>query len=124
MMAYVESADMSSYIEDKHVTGITYRGNPTYKFYPLDKIPESQPLRLDGFKWEKERRPARDSVFTRKIRASLREAKSALAKPRFPINERLERNKERYIRNHSWSDRTDTLSVETIEWLESLSTLF
>ena len=124
MMAYVESADMSSYIEDKHVTGITYRGNPTYKFYPLDKIPESQPLRLDGFKWEKNRRPARDSVFTRKIRASLREAKSALAKPRFPINERLERNKERYIRNHSWSDRTDTLSIETIEWLESLSTLF
>ena len=124
MMAYVESADMSSYIENKQVTSITYRGNPTYKFYPLDKIPESQPLRLDGFKWEKERRPARDSVFMRKIRASLREAKSALEKPCFPINEQLERNKERYIRNHSWSDRTDTLTVETIEWLESLSTLF
>ncbi len=124
MMAYVESADMSSYIENKQVTGITYRGNPTYKFYPLDKIPESQPLRLDGFKWEKARRPARDSVFTRKIRPSLREVKSALEKPRFPINEQLERNKERYIRNHSWSDRTDTLSVETIEWLESISSIF
>lgn len=124
MMAYVESADMSSYIENKQVTGITYRGNPTYKFYPLDKIPESQPLRLDGFKWEKGRRPARDSVFTRKIRPSLREAKSALEKPRFPINEQLERNKERYIRNHSWSDRTDTLTVETIEWLESISSIF
>ena len=124
MMAYVESADMSSYIEDKKVTGITYRGNPTYKFYPLDKIPESQPLRLDGFKWESQRRPARDSVLTRKIRASLREAKEALARPRFPINDRLERNKERFIRNHSWSDRTDTLTVETIEWLESLSSLF
>lgn len=124
MMAYVESADMSSYIEDKKVTGITYRGNPTYKFYPLDKIPESQPSRLDGFKWESQRRPTRDSVFTRKIRASLREAKEALARPRFPINDRLERNKERFIRNHSWSDRTDTLTVETIEWLESLSSLF
>lgn len=124
MMAYVESADMSSYIEDKKVTGITYRGNPTYKFYPLDKIPESQPLHLDGFKWEKRRRPTRDSVFVRTIRPTLREEKGSLAKPRFPINERLERNKERLIRNRSWSDRTDTLTVETIEWLESLETLF
>lgn len=124
MMAYVESADMSSYIEDKKVTGITYRGNPTYKFYPLDKIPESQPLHLDGFKWEKHRRPTRDSVFVRTIRPTLREEKGSLAKPRFPINERLERNKERLIRNRSWSDRTDTLTVETIEWLESLETLF
>lgn len=124
MMAYVESADMSSYIEDKKVTGITYRGNPTYKFYPLDKIPESQPLHLDGFKWEKHRRPTRDSVFVRKIRPTLREEKESLEKPRFPINERLERNKERLIRNRSWSDRTDTLTVETIEWLESLESLF
>ena len=115
---------MSSYIEDKKVTGITYRGNPTYKFYPLDKIPESQPLHLDGFKWEKHRRPTRDSVFVRTIRPTLREEKGSLAKPRFPINERLERNKERLIRNRSWSDRTDTLTVETIEWLESLETLF
>lgn len=122
MMAYIESADMTSYIEDRRIVGITYRGNPTYIFYPMDKIPESQPLFLQGFKWEKDRRPTKEAVFNRKIRESLREVKEALEKPVFPINDALERRKERLIRRKAWSDRTDTLSVETLEWLESLST--
>ena len=122
MMAYIESADMTSYIEDRRIVGITYRGNPTYIFYPMDKIPESQPLFLQGFSWEKDRRPTKEDVFKRKIRESLREVKEALEKPTFPINDALDRRKERLIRRKAWSDRTDTLSVETLEWLESLST--
>ena len=122
MMAYIESADMTSYIEDRRIVGITYRGNPTYIFYPMDKIPESQPLFLHGFSWEKDRRPTKEDVFKRKIRESLREVKEALEKPAFPINDALDRRKERLIRRKAWSDRTDTLSVETLEWLESLST--
>lgn len=122
MMAYIESADMTSYIEDRRIVGITYRGNPTYIFYPMDKIPESQPLFLQGFSWEKDRRPTKEDVFKRKIRESLREVKEALEKPAFPINDALDRRKERLIRRKAWSDRTDTLSVETLEWLESLST--
>lgn len=121
MMAYIESADMTSYIEDRRIVGITYRGNPTYIFYPMDKIPESQPLFLQGFKWEKDRRPTKEDVFKRKIRESLREVKEALEKPTFPINDALDRRKERLIRRKAWSERTDTLSVETLEWLESLS---
>ncbi len=121
MMAYIESADMTSYIEDRRIVGITYRGNPTYIFYPMDKIPESQPLFLHGFSWEKDRRPTKEDVFKRKIRESLREVKEALEKPAFPINDALDRRKERLIRRKAWSDRTDTLSVETLEWLESLS---
>lgn len=122
MMAYIESADMTSYIEDRRIIGITYRGNPTYIFYPMDKIPESQPLFLQGFKWEKDRRPTKEDVFGRKIRESLREVKEALEKPTFPINDVLDRRKEYLMRRKAWSDRTDTLSVETLEWLESLST--
>ncbi len=122
MMAYIESADMTSYIENRRIVGITYRGNPTYIFYPMDKIPESQPLFLQGFSWEKDRRPTKEDVFKRKIRESLREVKEALEKPAFPINDALDRRKERLIRRKAWSDRTDTLSVETLEWLESLST--
>ncbi|MBP3533452.1 MAG: hypothetical protein J6J75_04025 [Alistipes sp.] len=121
MMAYIESADMTSYIEDRRIVGITYCGNPTYIFYPMDKIPESQPLFLQGFSWEKDRRPTKEDVFKRKIRESLREVKEALEKPAFPINDALDRRKERLIRRKAWSDRTDTLSVETLEWLESLS---
>ncbi len=120
LMAYIEAGDMTSYIEGQLVTGITYRGNPTYTFYPMDKIPETQPKKLDGFKWEILRRPTEDSVFTRTIRPSQRHEKRALHKPMFPINALLQQRKADYIRRHEWQDRTDTLTYETIEWLESL----
>ena len=32
-----------------------------------------------------------------------------------------QRRKERLMRTRAWHDRTDTLTVETIEWLENLS---
>ena len=120
LMAYIESGDMTSYIENKKVVGITYRGNPSYIFYPINKIPESQPTKLDGFKWEANRRPTQDSVFTRVIRPSQRIEKRTLIKPLFPINAILQQRKSDYIRRREWQDRTDTLTYETIEWLESL----
>ena len=120
LMAYIEAGDMTSYIENQKVVGITYRGNPTYTFYPMDKIPETQPTKLEGFKWEADRRPLQDSVFTRTIRPSQRVAKRALKRPLFPINALLEQRKDNYLRRREWQDRTDTLSYETIEWLESL----
>lgn len=124
LMAYIEAADMTSYINGQQVEGITYRGNPTYTFYPIDKIPETQPVRLDGFRWEASRRPARDTIFTRTIRPSLRTVKESLRRPDFPINRTMEQRKARLLRLHAWSDRTDTLSAETHEWLESLATPF
>jgi hypothetical protein len=119
-MAYIEAGDMTSYIEDQQVVSITYRGNPTYTFYPMDKIPETQPTRLQGFKWEIHRRPAQDSVFVRTIRPTQRVEKRSLRRPLFPINAMLQQRKNDYIRRHEWEDRTDTLTYETIEWLESL----
>ena len=120
LMAYIEAGDMTSYIEGQFVTGITYRGNPVYTFYPMDKIPETQTKKLDGFKWEILRRPTQDSVFNRTIRPSQRVEKRSLRKPMFPINALLQQRKADYIRRHEWQDRTDTLTYETIEWLESL----
>ena len=120
LMAYIEAGDMTSYIEGQQVTGITYRGNPVYTFYPMDKIPETQPTKLEGFKWEVLRRPTQDSVFSRVIRPSQRMEKRSLRKPLFPINALLQQRKDNYIRRHEWQDRTDTLTYETIEWLESL----
>ena len=120
LMAYIEAGDMTSYIEDQQVVSITYRGNPTYTFYPMDKIPETQPTRLQGFKWEIHRRPAQDSVFVRTIRPTQRVEKRSLRRPLFPINAMLQQRKNDYIRRHEWEDRTDTLTYETIEWLESL----
>ena len=120
LMAYIEAGDMTSYIENQQVVGITYRGNPVYTFYPMNKIPETQPTKLDGFKWEADRRPTQDSVFTRTIRPSQREEKRSLRKPLFPINAILQQRKADYLRRREWRDRTDTLTYETIEWLESL----
>uniref|UniRef100_UPI0040577D99 OstA-like protein n=1 Tax=Alistipes sp. TaxID=1872444 RepID=UPI0040577D99 len=120
LMAYIEAGDMTSYIENQQVVAITYRGNPVYTFYPMDKIPETQPKKLPNFVWEASRRPAQDSVFTRTIVPSQRVEKRALRKPLFPINALLQQRKADYIRRHEWQDRTDTLTYETIEWLESL----
>ncbi len=120
LMAYIEAGDMTAYIENQEVVGITYRGNPTYTFYPMDKIPETQPTKLQDFKWEASRRPTQDSVFNRTIRPSRREEKRKLSKPLFPIYALMQQRKSDYLRRREWRDRTDTLTYETIEWMESL----
>ena len=120
LMAYIEAGDMTSYIENQQVVGITYRGNPTYTFYPITKIPETQATKLPGFKWEAGRRPTQDSIFNRTIRPSQREAKRALRRPMFPIHQLMEQRKVDYLRRREWRDRRDTLTYETIEWIESL----
>ncbi len=118
-LMYIESADMTFYIEEKQITGITYRGNPNYVIYPMDKIPETQPLFLEGFTWQDERRPFQHDVFDRTIRPSLREVKEALPRPTFPISERLNEYKRRIIERDEWYDRNDVLTPEVIEWLEA-----
>jgi len=120
MMAYIEAGDMTSYIKNKQIVGITYRGNPTYTFYPMDKIPDTQPTRLQGFKWEANRRPTRDSLFMRVRRPSQRSEKMSLRRPLFPINALMQQRRDDYLRRGEWRDRTDTLTVETIEWLEAI----
>jgi hypothetical protein len=86
----------------------------------MDKIPETQPTKLPNFKWEPQRRPLQDSIVLRVIRPSQREEKSALRRPLFPINALLQQRKSDYLRRREWRDRTDTLTYETIEWIESL----
>ena len=48
MMGVIESGEISFFIEDKQVVQITYRGDPVYNFYPMDKIPPTQDIRLKG----------------------------------------------------------------------------
>ena len=120
MMAYIESGDMTAYLENRQLKGITYRTNPTYFFYPIDKIPEDRETKLKGFTWEVHRRPNRDSVMTRTIRPSEREDRGNLPRPNFPIERAMELRKKRLLDQGRWRDRTDTLSIETIEWVESV----
>ena len=118
-LMYIESADMTFYIEDRTVSGITYRGSPTYTIYPMDKIPETQPLFLEGFAWHADKRPSQDSVFTRTIRPSIRTEKEALPRPTFPISKRIGNYKTQLINSNEWRDRNDILTQEVIDWLET-----
>lgn len=108
------------YINNNTVEGITYRNQPVYSIFPMDKIPETQALFLDDFKWQGDRRPTLREVFDRKIRPSEREEKSALPKPDFPITRRIEDYKKALIESGTWVDRDDKLTPEALEWLHWL----
>lgn len=109
---------MSFFIEEQMVTGITYRGSPTYTIYPMDKIPETQSLFLQDFAWHADKRPTQDSVFTRTLRPSLRVEKEALPRPKFPIAKRIGDYRVRLVERKEWRDRNDILTQEVVDWLE------
>lgn len=118
-LVYLESASASFYIEDKEVVGITYRNDVPFEFYPIALIPEDQMRRLPNFKWVPELRPTRENIFDRTIRPSRREQSSERRRPNFRIVEKMDRYKERMMRQGLWIDREDELTPEIIEWRDS-----
>ena len=118
-MVYLESASASFYIENKELVGVTYRNDIPFKFYPIDQVPANQERRLPGFKWVSELRPTRESTFNRTIRPSEREDKGSRKRPSFSIVEKMDRHKERLMREGVWYDREDELSPDIIEWRDS-----
>ena len=120
MMGVIESGEISFFIEDKQVVQITYRGDPVYNFYPMDKIPPTQDIRLKGFKWEGARRPSQAEVFDRRIRPSERERRSEMKHPDFPIMQRIDEHRTRLIEQRRWTDRNDQVDAATVEWMHSL----
>lgn len=111
MMGVIESGEISFFIEDKQVVQITYRGDPVYNFYPMDKIPPTQDIRLKGFKWEGARRPSQAEVFDRRIRPSERERRSEMKHPDFPIMQRIDEHRKRLIEQRRWTDRNDQVDA-------------
>ena len=120
MMGVIESGEISFFIEDKQVVQITYRGDPVYNFYPMDKIPPTQDIRLKGFKWEGARRPSQAEVFDRRIRPSERERRSEMKHPDFPIMQRIDEHRKRLIEQRRWTDRNDQVDAATVEWMRAL----
>ncbi len=119
-MGVIESGDCSFYIEDKQVVTIVYRKDPDWNIYPMNKIPVDQELYLKGFKWEGARRPTQAAVFDRRIRPSLREEKSQLEHPAFPLMKALEEHKKKLIGERRWADRNDLVDAATVEWMRAL----
>lgn len=119
-MMVIESGDISFFIEERQVVQITYRGNPVYSIYPLDKIPPTQDLYLKGFKWQGARRPTQAEVFDRRIRPSERERRSAMPHPDFPILGRVDSHKKRLMELRQWFDRNDQVDEATVQWMREL----
>lgn len=119
-LMYILSGSATYYIDNNTVTSIVYRSQPDCTIYPIDKIPESQILYLEDFKWDGERRPRLRDVFERKIRPSEREEKSKLKQPDFPLTRRINTYKASMISAGVWVDRDDKLSPEALEWLQWL----
>ena len=117
-MVYLESASASFYIEDRELVGMTYRNDVPFTMYPINQVPESQPLKLDNFKWVPTLRPELKDVFDRTIRPSQRENEER-KRPTFNIVNAMDRRKERLISSGEWIDREDELTPELIEWRDS-----
>ena len=117
-MVYLESASASFYIEDRELVGMTYRNDVPFTMYPINQVPESQPLKLANFKWVPALRPELKDVFDRTIRSSQRENEER-KRPTFNIVNAMDRRKERLIRLGEWIDREDELTPELIEWRDS-----
>lgn len=117
-MVYLESASASFYIEDRELVGMTYRNDVPFTMYPINQVPESQPLKLANFKWVPTLRPELKDVFDRTIRSSQRENEER-KRPTFNIVNAMDRRKERLIRLGEWIDREDELTPELIEWRDS-----
>ncbi len=119
-MAYIESGSATFYIENQALEGITYRSAPNYVFYPVEMIPESQPITLNGFEWQAAKRPTRQTFTDRTRRPSQRTAKESLPRPTFPIDQGITLEIEQLLKDRKWMDRTDVVAPHAEEWLESL----
>ncbi len=119
-LAVIESGTATFYIEQRQIEGITYRAEPNYIFYPLNKIPITQSLTLKGFEWHIDERPLRDEFSERTQRPTIREEKSALERPKFPIEEAMRLEMEALIRDNRWIDRDDIVIPAIEEWFNAL----
>ena len=118
-MMYIESSGITFYLDEGQMDKITYRQNPDYVLYPVAMIPETQELRLPDFKWCDTLRPMRESIIDRTIRPSQRSRVALRRKPTFPITERINYDRRRYVENRMWVDRLDLLTPEIEEWRNS-----
>ena len=116
----VECADISFYFKDQAVDEIVWRGKPVYSIYPMDKIPDSQPLTLPGFVWEGKRRPSKEQFFNRIFRPSERNEYDKLPRPEFPITQKINLAREQLVKENVWFDRNDPLSSEALEFIRSI----
>lgn len=92
---------------------ITYRGDPVYNFYPMDKIPPTQDIRLkDSSGGAAAFARGRTSTAGYVLRSA---AAFGDETSRFPIMQRIDEHRKRLIEQRRWTDRNDQVDAATVE---------
>lgn len=118
----ITCSNMTFEFEDKFISYITPRVSLDWHMYPMDKIPADQQLTFSWFKWQADRRPSKQDVFTRTdIRESRREEYEKIRQPRFPVSKKIDARRKRLVDSGIWADRTDPLPEHAIDYIRTLS---
>ncbi len=117
----ITCGDISFLMKDRQIETIIWRGNPVYSIYNILQVPEDQQRTLRDFVWHGDKRPKLDQVLDRGLRPSRREEMQKLPKPEFPIQQSIDRRRKRLTESGQWRDRTETLSPEALQFVESVS---
>ena len=117
----ISCGDISFLMKDRQIETIIWRGNPVYSIYNITQVPEDQERTLRNFEWHGTKRPKLNQVLDRDLRPSRREEMQKKPKPEFPIQQSIDRRRKRLTESGQWRDRTDTLSPEALEFVESVS---
>lgn len=106
--ATIESAELEMYFVERQPQIMKWIDQSTWAIYPIDKIPEKQPQRLDGFKWvTKGRATTAAEICNRVVRETLRVFYSAIPRPVFSLEEKILAYRDELIKEERWKDRTD-----------------
>lgn len=84
-----------------------------WALYPMDKIPETVPRRMEIFQWKEALRPrTRRDVWDRRLLPSERQASAAIEQPRFPITARIDEARRSLTESGTWRDRSELIHVD------------
>ena len=118
----ITCSNMTFEFEDQFVSYITPRVSLDWHMYPMDKIPADQPLTFGWFKWQADRRPDKNDVFTRtSIRESQREQYEKIRQPKFAISKKIDARRKRLVDSGIWADRTDPLPEHALDYIRMLT---
>lgn len=108
--AVIDCADMIMEFRQQSPSRMIWMGSPTWKFFPIKKIPADQEQRLPDFTWEPDKRPrSRFEITTRTIRPSERARAERFGQPVFPIEKRLRELREKLVKDGTWRDRSEPI---------------
>lgn len=119
----MDCSQMKMHISNRSPVMMGWYGNPEWKVFPIDKIPQNQQTRLKGFEWVTEIRPrSKEEVFNRMIRASYKQTALSIRPPHFPITERIIKHKEALLKEGVWIDRADVPIVTPEYFIDYMTT--